>query len=218
MDNIFLDILLNFLRRYFFVFIIIFLVILFIIIRKLFKTKSQGDIGEQEVRKILKKLPRKKYFTINDIMIKSHSGTSQIDHMVFSRYGIFVIETKNHIGLIYGDEDYKVWVKNINGRMMKFESPVYQNMGHIKRLKQLDYRFNDKNLISIVAFSKRGKLKNKINNVVYYSGLKKLIKSYKKKILTEEEVREYYDFLSKKNITNKKKRKAHVKNIKLNYS
>lgn len=55
-----------------------------------------GKAGEFWVKKELKKLP-KDYFIINDVMVKtSDNKTHQIDHIIVSKYGIFVIETKQY--------------------------------------------------------------------------------------------------------------------------
>ena len=54
----------------------------------------RGKAGENKVSRILKGLPTEKYRIINDILIKNLYGTTQIDHVVLSEYGIFVMETK----------------------------------------------------------------------------------------------------------------------------
>ena len=59
----------------------------------LFESKIIGFFGELWTKKDLKKLP-KEYKILNNIMIKVNNSTHQIDHIVVSKYGIFVIETK----------------------------------------------------------------------------------------------------------------------------
>lgn len=55
-----------------------------------------GKAGEFWVKRELKKLPND-YFIINDAMVKtSDNKTHQIDHIIVSKYGIFVIETKQY--------------------------------------------------------------------------------------------------------------------------
>ena len=47
--------------------------------------------------KILSSLDENEYKVLNDVMVRTQNGkTSQIDHIVVSAYGIFVIETKNY--------------------------------------------------------------------------------------------------------------------------
>lgn len=72
--------------------------------------------------------------------------SSQIDHVVVSPYGIFIIETKNHKGWVYGDVNSKVWTQVLNGENgiraygghahYTFMNPVTQNNGHIKQLSK----------------------------------------------------------------------------------
>ena len=66
---------------------------------------SKGRIGEHRVAHILGKLPKDRYRLINNLLLRTSSGgTTQIDHVVISEYGIFVIETKFYKGWIYGGE------------------------------------------------------------------------------------------------------------------
>jgi hypothetical protein len=44
------------------------------------------------------------YHSINNVTIPTANGTTLIDHIIVSKYGIFVVETKNIKGWIYDDE------------------------------------------------------------------------------------------------------------------
>jgi hypothetical protein len=77
---------------------IFYLLIVILIIRLMWNSYSpsiKGWIGEKAVADILAKLPNDQYKIINNLMIKTENGSTQIDHIVVSDYGIFVIETKN---------------------------------------------------------------------------------------------------------------------------
>ena len=69
-----------------------------------FASPIRGDIGEGTVARRLKSLPSNKYAVFNDVMLKTGRGSVQIDHIVVSQYGIFVVETKNISGIITGTE------------------------------------------------------------------------------------------------------------------
>ena len=80
--------------------------IIIIILSVFFITKSptwQGRIGEIKVSLRLKALGND-YVVLNDLLISQSEYSSQIDHLVISRFGIFVIETKNYKGWIFGNE------------------------------------------------------------------------------------------------------------------
>ena len=58
----------------------------------------------------------------------------QIDHLVISRYGIFVIEAKNYQGVIYGDGRDKMLRRKVLGMNYKTRNPIDQNDWHIRYL------------------------------------------------------------------------------------
>ena len=64
-----------------------------------------GGAAEKRVQRILSGLPQNEYITINDVLIRRPNGnTTQIDHVVVSPYGVFVMETKNYHGYVHGQE------------------------------------------------------------------------------------------------------------------
>lgn len=73
-------------------YIVIMLVL--IILVNIFYPKFRGFMGEFWVKQELKKLPKDKYMVINDVMLKNNDNTHQIDHLIISQFGIFVIEIK----------------------------------------------------------------------------------------------------------------------------
>jgi hypothetical protein len=79
--------------------LLIFSIILAIILR-IYGPTIKGYFGEKSVSFFLSRLDPGKYKVINNIMLKIDGRTSQIDHVVVSNYGIFVIETKNYNGWI----------------------------------------------------------------------------------------------------------------------
>jgi len=78
---------------------------------RLFKPVIKGWLGEKTVSLYLHMLPQTEYAVMNDVILSTDTGTTQIDHVVVSFYGIFVIETKNYKGWIYGNEDSEQWTQ-----------------------------------------------------------------------------------------------------------
>ena len=103
----------------------------------LLKPIIKGWFGETAVAVILSRLNPEEYQTINDVIVKTKRGTSQIDHVVISLYGIFVIETKNYKGWITGTDYSEQWTKNMYGKKYKFRNPIIQNYGHVKALEEV---------------------------------------------------------------------------------
>ncbi|MBM7662813.1 hypothetical protein JOC85_003624 [Bacillus mesophilus] len=142
------------------VFLGIVLLVLFVLFT-LNKSKIIGSIGEAYVRKQIMTLNPEVYKSVHDLYIPINSGrTSQIDHVIISEYGIFVIETKNYEGWIFGSENQKQWTQVIYKRKEKFSNPIWQNYGHIQALKEyLGMEITDLAFYNIVVFTKRAEFK-----------------------------------------------------------
>lgn len=190
------------------------LFIIFATLSTIFYKKIRGFMGEFWVKTELRKLPKDQYLVLNDIMLKSSKGTHQIDHIVISQFGIFVIEMKNYDGLITGDEYKHQWIQHFGKNKYYFNNPIHQNYGHIKALEEI-LKLEENKFISIVCISNRANLKVKAKNVVQLDFLKDLIISYEKQIL-DCDLNEIKEVIQKENIIDKKSRKNHVKNIRSN--
>lgn len=85
-----------------------------------------------------KNLDEKIYTQIHNVTLRTDDGTTQIDHIILSKFGIFVIETKNMSGWIFGDKFSSFWtqVKNVEEKN-KFQNPLHQNYKHIKELQKI---------------------------------------------------------------------------------
>lgn len=99
-----------------------------------YQAKVSGDQGELALSSVLRSLPDY-YHVIDNVLLQTKKGSTQIDHIIVSPFGVFVVETKNHKGLIFGDCYSRVWTQVLNGRAkFRMYSPVLQNMGHIQHL------------------------------------------------------------------------------------
>ena len=194
-------------------------IIILFIISFLVKKKylDKGKLGERSVSKRLKRLDNNKYKVINDVILKTSRGTSQIDHLVVSNYGIFVIETKNYQGWIVGSENTDNWQQIIYNKKNYFRNPIKQNYGHIKAIEE-NLKLNNKiKYISIIVFMNGCDLKvNATTPVLYEHDLLKQIYKYKKQLLLEEEVKNTYKMLLKANKNSMYMRWKHSINVKRN--
>ena len=175
--------------------------------------KFRGFMGEFWVKQELKKLPKDKYIVLNDIMVNQNNSTHQIDHLIISQFGIFVIEMKNYYGLILGDEHRDKWIQYLGRKKCYFLNPIHQNYGHVKSLEEL-LNIDNKYFIPIVCFSNQAKLKIEAkDNVVPLDYLVSTIKGYQS-IIIESDLQEIYNRIMALNIIDKAIRKNHVRNIK----
>lgn len=178
-----------------------------------FSPEIKGWIGEKTIARKLKQLPEEDYIVLNDIMLKTSVGTTQIDHIVVSIYGIFVIETKNYKGWIYGSEQSNQWVQNMYGKKYQFRNPIKQNYGHIKALETVLELSVDK-FIPIVVFLGSATLKVKVKSLVIYpSKLVSIIRAFSKEIINREDIKIIESKLIQENNDNKSLRMQHVKDI-----
>ena len=177
----------------------------------LFYKEIVGKAGEYWTKKELKKLG-KEYLIINDLMIRTEDKkTHQIDHVVISKYGIFVIETKQYDGYITGNDYDKKWCMKAGKNKLYINNPVHQNYGHIKALQEV-LKLNEKNFISIICISGNAKLKIKSNKVVEVNDIIDKIKSYQNILIDNYE--EIYNELRNINIADRKQRNKHNREIK----
>lgn len=187
-------------------------------IASLFAPKIKGFMGEKSVKFFLSGLNPKKYKVINNIILQIDGRTTQIDHIVVSNYGVFVIETKNYTGWITGKEFDDSWTQTLNKNSKNsFNNPIKQNYGHIQALKEVLSEIIDVKYISIVAFTMKAELKVITNtDVVYTAKLPKTIKKYCIETLSDSSKQQIYEKLISLNISSKENSKAHVQAIKNN--
>lgn len=201
------------------IYIILGLFLAFCVILKLLLPRLKGAIGESAVKIKLNSLDKEKYRIINNLVLENKQGntkTTQIDHLVVSRYGIFSVETKNYKGWIYGSEHAKKWTQNIYGNKTNFMNPILQNYAHIKAVESIiKDSYPDMRYFSIVAFSPEAEIKFKVKNSVVckISQVAKNIEELSStEIINETDVDSILKLIeeNKLNISNRE----HVKNLK----
>lgn len=191
--------------------------------------KQKGKRGEQRIHDILSHLSEE-YHVLDDIVLKTDKGTTQIDHVVVSKYGIFTIETKNYRGDIYGDDKRNEWTQLIVTKVTypqkwwktytyvtknHFYNPVKQSIGHAFRIKKLFSAYPHVKVVPIVVFTGDALLSNVESNhhVIYEDSLLELISGYKTSYLTGNDVQSIISILNDNNIRETVSDRQHVKNI-----
>lgn len=110
---------------------------------------QQGIDCENHVANSLETLPSN-YYVLNNVGIKDNMGRSEIDSLVVSKNGIWIVEVKSHIGSIYGEEEDNVWdYKRANGQDDEIENPLKQSYRQMKILKNI---FDDKGIDVFVKY------------------------------------------------------------------
>lgn len=122
---------------------------------KAFKPFLKGKMGEFAVSAHVKLyLDKDHYILLNDCTLPDEQNqTTQIDHILLSPFGVFVIETKNYKGWVFGGERQKMWTQKIYKKSFKFQNPLHQNYKHQKVLEAILVDIVDPALIhSVVVF------------------------------------------------------------------
>jgi hypothetical protein len=179
----------------------------------------KGFLGERRVRNQLNKLSPGNYRVFNNIMIKRNKGTSQIDHLVISPQGFFVIETKNYGGWIHGNDDSEYWTRTFYRSKIKFHNPVRQNWGHICALQEILPEYEKVPCHSVVVFAGNAKLMNVTTkaDVIYPDQLLETITSHKgPRHLSSGEMEKIANLLQQSSVKDRGLKTQHVERIKWN--
>jgi len=186
-------------------------------IATLFKSAwFKGVIGEFIVNLSAKLfLDKEKYHLIKNVTLPTENGSTQIDHIIVSKYGIFVVETKNMKGWIFGSPNQKTWTQKIYKHSSKFQNPLHQNYKHTKTLESL-LELNEEQIFSVIVFVGDSTFKTKMpENVTYGKGYIRFIKSKVQHVFTEQEVNEITSKIeSGRLIPSFKTNREHVKHVK----
>ena len=144
-----------------------------------------GEVGTDISQKLL--LDSKEYHCFNDTLVQAGSRQTQIDHIIVSKYGLFVVETKNKRGWIFGSADDNHWTQVLFNKKVRFQNPLRQNYLHTKSLA--DFLEIDHSKIHSVVVFWGGTFKNQMpENVITWREYTRYIKSKKQILLTGDEV------------------------------
>ncbi len=195
---------------------------------RIFNAEWIGRRGESlTVRELqLVKLFGRSGKILRNVYIPTDSGeTSEIDVIFVTQKGIFVIESKNYSGWIFGDEKNAYWTAMLPNRQKNtFYNPIKQNHTHMKWLGK--YLEEDIPLFSIIVFSERCELKKVtvessdvrvIKRDRLYANIRELWEQTEDR-LDREKVLEIYEKCKKLTNASKAVKQAHVAAIHKKYN
>ena len=194
--------------------------ILGVIWRVIILPKLKGWAGEAALHAYLRrKLHSSEYRLLRNIMLPDANGTTQIDHIVISQYGVFVIETKTYKGWIYGSERDAQWTQVVYRQKNRFQNPLRQNYKHTKTLSDLIGIPHD-DIKSVVAFSGDCKFKTDMpENVMKFRDVPGYIRAFRVPVFSREQVAEIAAAINEwESTVNKRQRSNHVRNLKRAHS
>jgi ribosomal protein L37AE/L43A len=193
-----------------------YLIPLFILVTLAKSAWFKGVLGEFIVNlSAMLFLDKEQYHLIKNVTLPTEDGSTQIDHVIVSKYGVFVVETKNMKGWIFGSPNQKTWTQKIYKHSSKFQNPLHQNYKHVKVLRSL-LDVEEEKIISVVVFVGGSTFKTDMpENVTYGKGYIRFIKSKKQLVLSELKVNNIINQIETGRLTSSfKTHRAHVKHVK----
>ncbi|WP_163559660.1 NERD domain-containing protein [Halomonas sp. NO4] len=195
-------------------------VLAIVVLLGIFKSRwFKGLFGEAFVKLIARfRLPADEYRGVHNVTLPTPDGTTQIDHVIVSRFGIFVIETKHMSGWIFGSEKQAQWTQKHFRKSFKFQNPLRQNYKHVKALEaQLDVPADT--IHSVVAFSGSAIFKTKMpDNVTVGGGYVRYIKSFREPVLSEIQVQKVLEYIATGRLApNRETHRQHVKQLRARF-
>ncbi len=133
-------------------------------------------------------LNKNDYHLMKNVTLPTEDGSTQIDHIIVSRFGVFVIETKNMKGWIFGGAHQKQWTQKIYRHSNRFQNPLLQNYKHVKTLEAL-LELEQHQIHSVVVFVGDSTFKTPMpDNVTYGKGYIQFIRSKTDLVLEQSDV------------------------------
>ena len=188
--------------------------------------KDVGAYGEYLTQYLFNSVRFKGYYkTLQNIYVPYKDGTSEIDVLVAHKKGIYVIESKNYSGWIFGSENQQQWTQMLNKNAKeRFYNPIRQNKTHIKALSEY-LQIEPSKMKSYIVFSERCELKKVPENTQEYVITKRnylldLINKDiedKQDIFTNEEIDEIARKLEPLTNASQEVKDKHIENIEKKY-
>jgi hypothetical protein len=140
-----------------------------------YSTTSFQNRGETLVSKAIQAaFAPPDFHLLNHITLQLENGTTQVDHILVSKFGVFVIETKDYQGWIFANAKQKNWTQVMFGRKFKFQNPIFQNMRHMQAVEKLLDFLPPSAIKSVVVFVGKAEFKTEKPQGVF--GIAELIK------------------------------------------
>ena len=162
-------------------------------------------------------LDKNLYHRFHDVIIPSNHGTTQVDHILVSPFGIFVVETKNYKGWIYGSAEQSTWTQVIYKSKHKFQNPLRQTHRHKKVLSKF-LSVKESTIQPVISFVGDVEFKTELPPNVLRSGLSSYIKQFGDIVFSNDEVERITGLLSDVKSGSKISKSEHIKSLKERHS
>jgi len=157
------------------------------------------------------------YRRFHNLIIPGKSGTTQVDHLLVSGYGLFVVETKNLSGWIFGSAEQARWTQVLYKRKYSFQNPLRQTFRQKKVLSEY-LQINESLVHTIVYFVGDCRFKTPMPANVMCYGLRRYVRQYRTQIISTEEVRRIVSALEQHINESSITRRDHVRSLRTRHA
>ena len=188
------------------------------------KTAASGIRGEENLLMDVRRFTRLRHAKIlTNLYVRGNNGRmTEVDLVLLDRNGIFVFESKNYNGAVYGEEQNREWLHVLrNGDRFNFYNPIWQNRGHISAVRRLCDGLDPEYFKSIIVFGKNCVFKKlRVHNsdcmIVKAGGAARAFRVLgrnTKNALSWRDIQDYYDRLLPYSRSTKRMRRQHAREV-----
>lgn len=181
------------------------------------RAAQKGAAGEAAVKRTtMSRLPSPLYRQYHDVTLPTANGrTTQIDHLIVSPFGVFVVETKTMSGLIFGRAGDRNWTQTLpGGHRHTFYNPIRQNQGHVRTLKRL--RLPNARYHAVTVFLGDSKFAYSMpgNVLIGVPALHDYILSFKRRVVPDSQVERFCAAIERRRLPpTRATSRLHVRNV-----
>jgi hypothetical protein len=173
----------------------------------------RGWIGEKKsAASMWLSLGAKTYKRFHDIIIPTANGTTQIDHILVSPFGLFIIETKNRTGWIFGSENQANWTQSLYGKNYSFQNPLRQVFRQKKSLAEF-LEVEEASIHTVVYFVGKCRFKTPLPSNVLRSGLGRYVKRFRSQVFSAPEIDRVVQRLTRHRADSKLTKRDHLRSL-----
>lgn len=125
------------------------------------------------------------YHLLNHVTLPMRDCTTQVDHILVSRFGVFVIETKDYAGWVFANEADRKWTQVIFRQRFTFQNPLLQNFRHVRAVQELLDFLPPGAIISVVVFTGDAEFKTDVPpGVVLFDKLAEYVRTHSTHVMS----------------------------------
>lgn len=187
---------------------------------------NRGAIGEEQLLKKLSGFTRPRYY-LKNLYVPTTGGTTEIDLLMLHETGIYVFESKNYSGWIFGKEQDQNWTQTLpGGSHSTFYNPIKQNYSHVKALDRFIGERSAVSIFSYIVFGNDCTFKDietdrtSTHRLVLLKDVRSTVQAdleYFDKYYTDEELENLYRILEPLTHADYETKSRHVENIRQKY-